>query len=83
MIANTYAQNQIPLEVESDSMEVVSALSGSSEDLSEVKVITDAIGKLASKMNVVSFDHCNRSTNSVAHCIANFVCNFGSDAVSS
>lgn len=76
MIVNSCKQNQTPLEVESDALEVINSLSGTLEDLSEMKQITDSILCLASRFKAVKFHHCRRAANTVVHYVAKLACNF-------
>lgn len=47
LIVSTCEKNQIPLEIESDSIVVVKSLAGDSEDLTEMKLFTDEILSLS------------------------------------
>lgn len=62
-------------------MEVIKVISGSAIDLSEMKLIPDVTIDLSSRLQVVSFSHCSRLSNTVAHCVAKFLYNLDFDFV--
>lgn len=72
--------------VNSDCWELFKLLNHADIDLSEVKPFVDAILNLADSMGGISFEHCPREQNCVAHSIAresvgftrhSFLCNSG------
>lgn len=69
-IVGTCNQRSIPLEVESDALEVVNVIVGAVEDLSDLKPITNQISDIATNSHEITFRHWNRLLNTVAHCVA-------------
>lgn len=74
-ILDTCIQPWISLEIESDALEVIKALSGETEDLKEMKAITDSIADHASRFAAIEYRHCCRSSNPVVHSVARQTCN--------
>lgn len=56
-----------PIELESDSMEVINLLDKVSEALTELKSLSDDILELAPSVGVISFSHCLKAFNKAAH----------------
>lgn len=56
--------------VESDSNDVINVLNRVFEDQSEISLLVEGIGELASHANVVSFSKCTRANNTGAHNLA-------------
>lgn len=69
-INHTCIQKKIPVEIESDSLEVIRVLRGDDEDLSELKPVVEEILCMSSKVVSTSFVHCDRHANTVAHWLA-------------
>lgn len=69
-VMDTWVQNRIRLVVESDAMNVIVALKGALEDLSDINPLIDAIIVLASSLVAVDFCHCKRDSNTAAHYVA-------------
>lgn len=69
-IVGTCNQRSIPLEVEFDALEVINVIIRAVEDLSDLKPTTDQISDIAANLHEITFSHCNRLFNTVAHCVA-------------
>lgn len=75
-ISSTCRRRSIPLVVESDTLEVINVLIEASEDLFDLKTITDQIISIASSLQGMEFWQYNRILNTVAHYVAKKATNF-------